>query len=423
MDRPHIASLLADRPGPTARARAVIRHLDADVSVLRPPSPVELGAGVDEVALPPPGSATGFFRLDLDHLGPAATERIVGWVDQHRPDLMLVDGLPSTLRHLAAEVGVPTVGVRRPNPERSGLEQELDRLVTRWIAPYPAAVEVASLPAEVRQRTAHVGFLSPHEGTGLGRSAARRRLDLPLDGRHVTIVSGIDGSGPSAADVIAAATAAPAWTFSVLGPCEGVADAASCPRVSFEGWSNDPLVHLAAADAVVAGAALSSIADAAAVRRPLALVLPPERTSERRHLAHALEELGAVAVLDAWPPPVAWPALLAELLDQSTLPLTRLADGRAAKRAADWLDGWATSDLSAVDALATPASGTVICGGGTTGIAMTTAIGDRTPAPAIDLDEIADREPEDTAVDIGRPTERCPEAAVPAANPEPVTEA
>jgi hypothetical protein len=419
MDRPHVALLLADRPGSIARARAIIRHLGARVTVLRPPSPVELDVPVDAVPLPPPGGA-GLLTLDLDHLGPAATERIVAWVDEHRPALVLVDGLPSTLRHLASETGVPTVGVRRPTPRRGGLQRELDRLVSRWIAPYPAAVEVGTLPAEVRRRTAHVGFLSPHEGTGLGRSAARRRLDLPLDGRHVTIVSGIDGRGPTADDVLAAADVAPVWTFSVLGPCEGVATAASSSQVSFEGWSNDPLVHLAAADAIVAGAALSSIADAAAVRRPLALVLPSEGTDERRHLAHALEELGAVAVLDAWPPPIAWPALLAELLDQSTLPLSRLADGRAAKRAADWIDGWATSDLTASDALATPASGTVLCAGDPSPTAGTAATANGTPTPAIDLDEIVAREPGSTEVDLGRRAEPCSEGTTTTAAPEQV---
>jgi UDP-N-acetylglucosamine--N-acetylmuramyl-(pentapeptide) pyrophosphoryl-undecaprenol N-acetylglucosamine transferase len=341
--RPLVGLYVHDSPGAVARARAVVPHLTAKTVLLSRASLDGPGFGdLLTLRLPPP--APGSMPL-VDPaadavLGGDLVARVATWVQQETPDLLVVDG-PLDLALVGAVCGVPTVPLRRMGRPVGPGHVATHHLAASWLAPYPAALEPADTPMELRQRTVHAGFLSPFEGRRLGVRAARRKLGLDEDARHVTIVAGQDGMGIRTADLVAAADAAVHWTFSVLGRVEG--GAADHPRVHLAGWRDDPLPHLIAADVVVSGASLSVVADVAAVERPLAVIPASRRDDEEVRLAGALEEAGAATVLDAWPGAMAWPALLADLLDQPTRPMKRLADGRAARRAAEWIDAWALS--------------------------------------------------------------------------------
>ncbi len=338
--KPLVGLYIHDRPGPLGRARAIVPRLDSRVTLFRSGTPDPLLDEVGSITVPPPPTrAVPLVDGSGDAvLGPRLAARLARWVEDEDPALLVVDG-PLDVALLGRLIGVPVVPVRRPFAGVGAAAGAVHELATAWLAPFPAALEPADTPPEIRRRTVHAGFVSRFEGRRLGQRAARRRIGVPEDGRHVTVISGSDGLDLDAGAIESAAATAAAWTFSVLGPCSNVGNSSS--RVRFDGWCEDVFPHLVAADVVIAGASCSAIADVAAAGRPLALVPGPE--AEGRALAGALEELGAAVVLDGWPAPIAWPALLADLLDLPTRPLRSLADGRASRRAARWIDAWAAS--------------------------------------------------------------------------------
>lgn len=347
--RPLVGYYVHDRAGPAARARAIVPRISSRVTMLQTrgqndgrthgSSTFEID-GVDQLVLPPPPSgATPLVDPDGDAvLGPELAGRLATWIQEEQPDLLVVDG-SLDVALLGRFMGLPVVPVRRATSVIGATAGAINQLASAWLAPFPAALESLDTPPEVQRRTMHAGFVSRFEGRRLGQRAARRRIGVPEEGRHVTVISGSDGLGVDAAHLTTAAATATAWTFSVIGPCPNVEP--DTPRVRFEGWRDDPSAHLVAADVVISSASASTIADVAAIGRPLALV--PGDRPDARALAEAMEELGAAVVLDGWPEPLAWPALLADLLDHPTRPLRALADGRAARRAAQWIDAWAAS--------------------------------------------------------------------------------
>lgn len=337
---PLVGLYIHDRPGPLGRARAIVPRLTSRVALFRSGTAGPLFDDVGSITVPPPPSrSVPVVDRDGDAvLGPRMAARLSRWVEEEDPALLVVDG-PLDVALLGRLIGVPVVPVRRPFAGVGAAAGAVHELAAAWLAPFPAALEPVDTPPEIRRRTEHAGFVSRFEGRRLGQRAGRRRIGVPEDGRHVTVISGSAGMNLDARAIQTASATASAWTFSVLGPCTGVETASQ--RVRFEGWCDDVFPHLVAADVVIAGASCSAIADVAAAGRPLALVPGPD--AEGRALAGTLEELGAAVVLDGWPSPIAWPALLADLLDLPTRPLRALSDGRASRRAARWIDAWAAS--------------------------------------------------------------------------------
>lgn len=337
---PLVGLYVHDRPGPVGRARAIVPRLESRVTLFRrgPEDPALAQFGSIEVPPAPSRAVPLVDDTDDAVLGPPLAARLSRWIEVEEPALLVVDG-PLDVALLGRLIGVPVVPVRRPFAGVGAAAGAIHELAAAWLAPYPAVLEPVDTPPEIRRRTVHAGLVSRFEGRRLGQRAARRRIGVSEDGRHVTVIAGSEGLGLDGHALTAAASTASAWTFSVLGPCAHVDTTSS--RVRIEGWCDDVFPHLVAADVVIAGASCSAIADVAAASRPLALV--PGVDTEGRALAAALEEIGAAVVLDGWPDPIAWPALLADLLDLPTGPLRSLADGRASRRAARWIDAWAAT--------------------------------------------------------------------------------
>jgi hypothetical protein len=341
-DRPHVAFLIGREHGATTRLRALLRHLKATPAVLSVgPLPAGLADVVDHAELTPAGDHDASL-VDPEEpatIGREGMQELAAWLDRARPDLLVVDG-PSDGALLARLLGVPVTLVRDHAMQSGGGHAALLASVGAWLAPYPAVLEPKDSTPEQRQRTVHVGFLSRHEGRRLATGAARRRLGIERDARHVTVLSGDGGTEVDVEQLAAAAGVARAWSFSVVGSCPG-ATALASDRLLVEPDREAAHPHLVAADVVVAGSDLGAVADAAAVRRPIAVIPGPRHDRGPARLAMALEDARAATVLDAWPTPLAWPALLAELLDQDARPLRRLSDGRAGRVAAEWIDAWA----------------------------------------------------------------------------------
>jgi UDP-N-acetylglucosamine--N-acetylmuramyl-(pentapeptide) pyrophosphoryl-undecaprenol N-acetylglucosamine transferase len=348
-DRPTVGLLTHGTAGAWTRAHALVRHLRSPVTVLSPcAAPQGLADLVPTVRLPlPDADRPGVIEPSAERgLGPAATAALAHWLEQERPAVVLVDGMPDAAMQ-ARLAGATVIPLRRFARQDSPGYVSLRHAAAAWLAPYPAALEPHDTSPEVRSRTVHAGFLSRFEGRRTSRAAARRRLGIDREARHVTILAGPDGLGGDQHELAAVAAVARSWTFSVVGRFGrgDLGEVIDEPRVHVEGWLQDPFPHLAAADVIVCPASLGAVADVSVVRRPFAVITAAggTPTPQAQRLGQALEETRAATALDRWPDALAWPALLAELLDQDTKALRRLTDGRGSRRAADWIDGWALS--------------------------------------------------------------------------------
>jgi UDP-N-acetylglucosamine--N-acetylmuramyl-(pentapeptide) pyrophosphoryl-undecaprenol N-acetylglucosamine transferase len=340
--RTHVGVYVDEAPGPLARATAIVPNLRSQVTLLsRAP---ELGEAIPDhvlqVRLPAedddPAVPGAPHRPLPRSLGSAGAAELLAWMEQEQPDLLFVDG-PADVAIFARLAGVPVVVLRRHGRTSRAQQQLLDRATLGMLAPYPE--ELASPNDPDAPRTVHVGLVSRFAGRPKDRAAARRQLGLDDDARLVTVLAGSRGIGNGPTELAAAAAATPGWRWHVLGEVAGALD--GHPAVSRFGWAADPWPHLLAADVVLAGASPSSVAEVADAGVPLVVLPRRTRDGEERRFADALGGLGAAVPLGAWPPPQRWAATLEAASRMDPGPLASRADGRAATRAAEWLDAWA----------------------------------------------------------------------------------
>jgi hypothetical protein len=358
----HVVFSVHDRADAFARARAVAPHLRGRVTIVaqaatpgldhRVPGLVVTGrdpAGSGPIAAAAAATAgtaaAATPSLVDDHL-----DTLAALLPGLAPDLLVVDGAADAY-HLAARTDVPVVGVR--GATWTGPAEPVAPWPAAWLAPFPAVLDRSGAPSEVQEQTLYAGLLSPSSGSRLTRAAARRRLGLEVRGRHLTIALDREAEPLDVERLVAAVARAPRWSASVVGRVadgagDGVADGAgagdgatSSAQLHVEPDVSRLLPHLVAADAVLSDGSLGILAEVAAVRRPLAVLAGVAARGGDPLVAEALEAMGAAILLPTWPPEMAWPALLAELLDHPTRPLAHFDDGRGPRRAAGWLDGWA----------------------------------------------------------------------------------
>jgi hypothetical protein len=336
--RAHLAWFIGDGAGARARFAAVVPHLAGvrvtAVTVGPSGAPV---VGVDAaVELPWAGHLSAAGRTPSRHRTAA---RLRAWIAADRPDVLVVDG-GLQIASAARSAGVPVIVVRRPGSGPAAVSSVVEPLVAGELTPYPVLLEPDDTPRWSRERTVHAGLLSRYAGRRPHRGAGRRAIGVAADARVVSVLCGRDGLG-GAADLAAAAAATPDWTWVTVGRC-GTPATGVPANLHRLGWRDDPWPALEAADVVIASGALSVVAEVASARRPLLVVPRPRRTDDEVH-GRLLADLGAATTVPGWPPPAAWPRLLASVAATDPAPLAALDDGRGAARAADWLTAWASS--------------------------------------------------------------------------------
>jgi hypothetical protein len=341
----HVLFYVHDRADALARARAVQPHLRGRVTIVAQAATPGLDRRMPGLVVTGPRGPADRTGLGFTAGGVATAvtmsegdlDPLEGLLPALVPDLVVVDGGLDAWR-VAARTDVPVVGVRAAT--WAGPAEPAAPGPVAWLAPFPAVLDRSGAPPQVQEHTLYAGLLSPANGRRLTRAAARRRLGLEVRGRHLTIAFDPDAEPLAVAQVEAAVKRSPLWSVSVVGQGCPVA-AGSGSQVRYEPDVSRLLPHLVAADAVLSDGSLGVLADVAAVRRPLAVLAGTGAVRAQPSLGEALEASGAAILLPTWPPDVAWPALLAELLDHPTRPLAHLDDGRGPRRAATWLDGWA----------------------------------------------------------------------------------
>lgn len=333
--------------GHVTRAEAILPHLEHKASVFT--SAEDVGALVswaEVVRLPSDaGGAMGpAARLDTPpalHYAPVGHAGLrqrmaclAAWAARAEPALLVVD-VSAEVALFGRLCSLPVVVMRQHGARTDAAHTLAYRAAAGLLAPYPDWLEDPSAPSWVRSKTFYAGGFSRYDGRTLGRAAARRQLGWAEEERAVVVLGAGGGAGVPAEAVCAAAQAASAWRWVVLG---AAAPEAAPPNMQGAGWVGDPFPYLKAADVVAASAGHNSVMEVAAARTPL-VCLPEHRPFGEQHSkARLLEVRGAAHVLKAWPPAEAWPDLLARARAADPAPLRRLADGAGAARAAAYLD-------------------------------------------------------------------------------------
>ncbi|MFA9428860.1 hypothetical protein [Egicoccus sp. AB-alg2] len=312
--RTHVGFVLDDALGARGRMAAVLPHLRSRATVLGPVGvDVPLDAAVEQVPVN----------------GPA---EVLAWVARERPDLLFVDGPDSLV--LAAALGEVPVATLLRHGERSEERDLVHEVAHGLLAPYPRAFAPRSTGPIDEARVQHVGWLpaplgpAPSPLPAAGSSDARRTM---------VVVTGRRGAGVEPADLRAAAAATPGWRWLIAGETT----VAPAPGLEPLGVRHDLLAVLRAADAVVAGASLSTVAAVAAADVPMLAVPRSGRRGAEDEFAALLGALGAAVPLHRWPAPEQWDELLDGAARMDRASLREGWDGGSPLRAATALDGWA----------------------------------------------------------------------------------
>ncbi len=234
---------------------------------------------------------------------------IAAWVERARPSLMVVD-VSVEVAVLVRAMGVPVVVAAMRGRRDDRAHRTAYDLADALLAPWPATLPEPWWPTGWLDKTWHVGALS--------RFDERARTSAPGTGRAAVLWGG-EGRPPTVPDV-------PGWSWDLSGA---------------SGVAGDLWPVLQDADVVVTHAGQNARAEVAAARRP-AVVVPQDRPfGEQQANAAAVARAGLAVVVDRWPAPQDWSALLQQAC---ALPRRwdRWSDGQGAPRAAALLDGLAT---------------------------------------------------------------------------------
>ena len=316
--------------GHLARLTNLSRHLRSPVvglSSLAPPADWE----GDWVSLRPDDDPSPGPDADVDAQGrlhwaplrhPGYTSRmatIAGWIQAHRPRLMVVDvSVEVTL--LARILGVPVVVVAMRGDRDDPAHELAYDVAAALLAPWAAQFPEPQWPRRWTDKTVHTGAFSRFDAASVDPARAMRPVPST-----VTCLLGGGGADlpPRFAARVAAATPAWDWTF-----CGG----------EF-GASTSPLHDLLATSAVVVThAGQNAVAEVAALRRPAVVVAQSRPHDEQRATVRALAAGGVTITRETWPDPGEWPALLDDAVRHGGVRWSQWSDLRGAEHAAAMLD-------------------------------------------------------------------------------------
>lgn len=266
------------------------------------PGPLQyVSLPADNSAGQPRGKMRSGDDLHYAPVGPLIRERFAtlnqAW---HRfsPDVVMVD--VSTEVALFARLSGYPVALRRMPGTREDSAHELGyRVSDALFAYYPAAFESRAHQEMFGYKSHHLGMLEPQRV-----SVSPRKLRSQSVVVQTSLASSI-----ALQDLVAAASASPAWHWDVVGSVGGNANMVLPSNLHLRGVVPNPGMIMADASLIISSAGHNAVAAAAAARRPTLLV-PEERPhDEQREFAKQLETAG-IPMAQSWTTPVHWPSLL-----------------------------------------------------------------------------------------------------------------
>lgn len=277
-------------------------------------------AGIDHVDRP-----SSLHYAPLDHEGlRQRTAQMTGWIANSRPRLMVVD-VSAEVAMLARLASVPTVYVRLSGRRLDAAHLDAFRAATALLAPFHDALDDDETPGWVREKT----FYAP----GIVRSA---RQNISANDDVVLVVLGRGGAISNGEHWAAAACAAPAWQWRVIGPCTVPADLP--PNLELCGWVDDADAQIAAARVVIGAAGDGVVSAVLSARRPFICLPEPRPFDEQASKANRLAAVGAAIVRHDWPHSQEWRGLIDRAIAQNQHWPACLECESGPERVARWLD-------------------------------------------------------------------------------------
>jgi predicted glycosyltransferase len=274
--------------------------------------------GDDHVSRP---SSLHYAPIDHDGIRQRVA-RMTQWIATAKPGLLIVD-VSVEVAMLARLASVPTVYVRLSGHRHDRPHLEAFEGAAMLLAPFHADLDDERTPAAIRQKTFYApGIVDIHRP-----SVIEKDVILVVLGR---------GAPPSDGELWAeAASAVPAMTWRVIGPCR--APRKSPSNLELRGWVEEAGLMVASAAVVVGGAGDGLVASVIAHRRPFICIPEPRPFQEQISQAKRLSELGASITCMARPSPNHWPDLVRRALALKPDALARLDDWGGVHHVVSWL--------------------------------------------------------------------------------------
>lgn len=309
----------------------------------------DLGAG---------GNPTAFgvlHHVPTGHPGlRARSAAVAAWIAATTPSALVVD-VSVEIALLARLHGVAVVSIGMPGFRHDRAHEIGYGISDLTVGPWPAAATGWLHGGSPEERLHAVGAISRFPP-----------VDGPVDvrPRHAVVLNGTGGSDPAdptslSADLVAAVAARGGrWSLEYLAGAGH--------------WVDDPWSRMSTAEVIVSHCGQNAVAEIAAARRPAVLVPGNRPFGEQRATARALRELALPAVvLDSWPAPEHWAAVLDRAAGLDGADWVRWNDGGGAGRAAEL--------VAAVAGGQSPTAGT-----GATIVPLTSTSGDRRRWPLVE---------------------------------------
>ncbi len=337
--------------GHCRRFEAVAQHLPdafelAVVGMDGPPSIKNIGRSVKRVHVPGWGPAStvpfvlqqhsyDYHDFMVNHGDNTAfTYAMVSFLHSWQPDLLVSDvGLEASI--LARLCGIPTVYGRQHGKRWDKGHTLAYEWAGALIAPFSQEMEQTDCPQWIQEKTFYSG--------GFSRFQQQPKPELAPDSYcsqrpNVLVTTGFGGTEITATHIAEAAAATPYWEWHVLGACrpEPARRTDSQPdNLHFYGVIDNVWPYLCHASLVIANAGHNSTMEIAAAGVPSLCIPAPRPFDEQVCKAAVLDRLSLSVVVDQWPEPSAWPALMEKAIALDPNRWNSLQDRQAAARAAD----------------------------------------------------------------------------------------
>lgn len=260
----------------------------------------------------------------LGHIGIAdRVATMTGWFHDARPALLVVD-VSVEVAMLARLASIPVAYMRLSGDRTDPAHLDAFRGARALIAPFHKQLEDQATPDWVREKSVYAPGLCP------------RPAPAPRVLRRILVIIGRGAQPFDGAILASAAAATPDWRWRVVGT---VAPPAAKPaNLDLVGWTEDMAREIPQADIVVGAAGDGVVHLALAGGAPFICIPEPRAYDEQTRKAQALAREGAALVMEGWPQPTAWPAILQKAQQMPDAARHALDDPNGVARLAGYLD-------------------------------------------------------------------------------------
>ncbi|WP_379921790.1 hypothetical protein [Erythrobacter sp. R86502] len=272
-----------------------------------------------------------------------AMAALSSWFSAANPALFVTD-VSAELGQLARLCSVPHVAVLQHGRRSDSGHMAAYESAVGILAPYAPMLEQDDRPSWMLAKTHYAPGLGVDVPSLPSRDEARRVLGLPLDLKIVCVIGGGGGDGLPSTPLTLGARQDPHSRWFTLGKVTSEWHETSPGNLTHLGWVQNAAEWIAAADRIVSSCGNTTVHTVLAARKPWIVVPEWRYFDEQLCKAISLEKAGLAAMSPHWPSHRdAWQKLWEQAERIDTAWQAEFIDPDAAIKAADWMDGLASS--------------------------------------------------------------------------------